>query len=105
MTLGYQHHHIFLRTLFCHMSVETLCQVGLGRLRDGLIVSNKISTDSPLMVADLIVQSSSLPEFSVHCCTVLSPSAEAVAQHKPSGMIDSVNKTSYSPSTLSPGRG
>lgn len=68
------------------MSVETLCQVGLGRLRDGLIVSNKISTDSPLMVAGLIVQNVSLPEFSVNC-TVPSPPAETVAQHKPSGTI------------------
>ncbi len=38
------------------------------------------------MVADFIVQHSSLPEFSVRC-TVLSPSIEAVAQHKPSGTI------------------
>ncbi len=71
---------------------------GLGRLEDGPIVSNLILTTSPLMVADLIVQNSSLPEFSVRC-TVLSPSDEAVVQHKPSGiyyryMIHSVNKQS-----------
>ncbi len=58
---------------------------GSGNVRDGPILSNLVSTDSPLMVADLIVQNSSLPEFSV-LCTVLSPRIEAVAQHKPSGM-------------------
>ncbi len=60
--------------------------LGLGRLGDGPIVSILISTTSPSMVADLIVQNSSLPEFSVRC-TVLSPSNEAVVQHKPSGTI------------------
>ncbi|XP_064404105.1 uncharacterized protein LOC135349505 [Halichondria panicea] len=64
--------------------------LGLGRIGDGPIVSNLISTDSLLMVADLIVQNSSLPEFSVRC-TVLSPSDEAVAQHKPSGPPLDVN--------------
>ncbi len=62
---------------------------GLGRIRDGSIVSNLISTDSPLMVADLIVQNSLLPEFSVRC-TVLIPqnSTDAVPhQHKPSGTV------------------
>ncbi len=58
--------------------------LALGRIGIGPIVTSLIST-SPLMVADLIVQNSSLPEFSVRC-TVLSPSIEAVAQHKPSGM-------------------
>ena len=53
------------------------------------IATNLISTTSPLMEADLIVQNSSLPEFSVRC-TVLSPTVEAVAQHRPSGMIESV---------------
>ncbi len=57
---------------------------GRGYLGGGPIVSNLISTISPSMVADLIVHNSSLPEFFV-CCTVLSPSIEAEAQHKPSG--------------------
>ena len=63
-----------------------------GFLRDGPIVTNLISTDSPSMVADLIVQNSSLLEFSVHCI-VLSPSDEAVVQHKPSGMIEYVYRS------------
>ena len=85
---------------------------GLGRIRNGSIVSNLISTDSPLMVADLIVQNPSLPEFSVRC--TVPPSDEAVAQHKPSGtlrLMHAVSKQSlwsvicswynYSPSTQS----
>ncbi len=66
---------------------------GSGRLGDGPIASNLISTDSSLMVADLIVHNPSLPDFYVRC-TVLSPSVEAVAEHKPSGMVDSCTKTS-----------
>ncbi len=54
----------------------------LGRIGNGPIVSNLILTTSPLMVADLIGQNSSLPEFSV-----LSPSIEAAVQHKPSGTV------------------
>ncbi len=57
---------------------------GAGKLRDGPIVSILISTDSPLMVADLIVQNASLPEFSIHC-KVLSPIQETETQHRPSG--------------------
>ena len=63
---------------------------GRGYLGDGPIASNLISTDSSLMVADLIVQNSSLPEFSVRC-TVLIPqnsTSDAVPhQHKPSGTV------------------
>ena len=40
--------------------------LGTGNLR-GPIVLNLISTGPPLMVADLIVQNTSLPEFSIHC--------------------------------------
>ena len=60
--------------------------LGTGHLRNGPIVSNLVSTDLPSMVADLIVQNSLLPEFSVRY-TVSPPSnsTEAVAQHKPSG--------------------
>ncbi len=77
--------HIPLNAPVSYVRGDTL---GTGNLR-GLIVLNLISTDSPLMVVDLIVQNVLLLEFSVHC-TVLSPSDEAVAQHKLSGMIDSV---------------
>ncbi len=56
---------------------------GSGNL-GGPIVSNLVSTD-PLMVADLIVQNYSLPEFSVFCTA--SFSGVAHAQHKPSGTI------------------
>ncbi len=59
---------------------------GVARQR-GPIVITLISTDSPSMVADLIVNSS-LPEFDVQC-TVLPTSSEAVAaQYKPSGTIN-----------------
>ncbi len=58
--------------------------LGTGNLLNG-IATNLISTTLPIMEADLIVQNSSLLEFSVHC-TVSSPSIEAVAQHKPSGV-------------------
>ncbi len=44
--------------------------LGTGNIGNGPIVSNLISTTSPTMVADLIVQNSSLPEFTV-LCTVL----------------------------------
>ncbi len=60
--------------------------LGTGNLRAGPIASNLISTSSPSMVADLIVQNSSLLEFSVRC-TVRLPSIEDVVQHKPSGTI------------------
>ena len=75
---------------------------GKGQLRDSPIVSTTLlSTTAPLMVADFIVHNSSLPEFSVNC-TVLSllVPADAVVQHKLSGMKDSVNKIIYFPSTL-----
>ncbi len=75
--------HVSLGTPVSYVRGEPL---GKGNLRAGPIASNLISTDSPSMVADLIVQNSSLPEFSVHC-TVLSPPIEAVAQHKPSGKV------------------
>ncbi len=65
-------------------------QLGIG---GGPIVSNLISTDSPLMVADLIVQNSSLPEFSVNC-TVLSPRVEAIVQHQPSGILSTIDRLS-----------
>ena len=70
---------------FSYLSTDNL---GSGNLGDGPIVTNLIST-SPLMEADLIVQNSSLPEFSVRC-TVLSPSVEAVVQHTPSGTYDRI---------------
>ncbi len=69
--------------------------LGTGNIGDGPIVSNLISTTSPMMVADLIVQNSSLPEFtSTVLCTVInctvrscpnSINSDAKAQHKPSG--------------------
>ena len=62
--------------------------LGTGNIGNGPIVSNLISTTLPMMVADLIVQNSSLPEFTV-LCTVRPSSnsidSDAEAQHKPSG--------------------
>ncbi len=59
---------------------------GTGFVRNGPIVSTLVSTDLPLMEANLIVQNSSLPKFFVRC--TVPPSNEAVVQHKPSGRID-----------------
>ncbi len=58
--------------------------LGSGRF-SGPIVANLIST-SPLMIADLIVQNSSLPEFSVYCIVSGADlQLEAVQHHRPEG--------------------
>ncbi len=50
----------------------------------GPILTVLFSTAEPLMIANILVQNASLPEFSIHCA-VRSPIQETETQHRPSG--------------------
>ncbi len=48
------------------------------------IVTNLISTAESIMIANILVQNASLPEFSLHCA-VRSPFQQIETRHRPSG--------------------